>query len=174
MHHLIRTLFLLLMLTVQSTSFAGGYAGVGYVFSEVEPDNTSSSADVQALQFHFGSWFNSEGTFGGEFRAALGTSDDDINNVDVEIDRFFGAYLRGQFPNSMPLRPYGLIGLTRVETTEKAGGSSDDENYNGLSLGVGAEFTIQNNVFVSMELLSAVDSGGEEVQNFTLGIGGRF
>lgn len=174
MRSFFKTFLSFIFLSYAVNSVAGGYAGVGYVFSEVEPDNTSSSADVQALQFHFGSWFNSEGTFGGEFRAALGTSDDDINNVDVEIDRFFGAYLRGQFPNSMPLRPYGLIGLTRVETTEKAGGSSDDENYNGLSLGVGAELTIQNNVFVSMELLSAVDSGGEEVQNFTLGIGGRF
>ena len=65
--------------------------------------------------------------------------DDELTNgVDVEIDRYYGAYFRGQFPNTMPVRPYGLIGLTYMETTEENRfGSSDGENYKDISLGLG-------------------------------------
>ena len=153
---------------------AGGFAGVDYVFSTIEPDKTSGSADVDALQFRFGTWLNAERTFGGEFRAALGLNDDDINGVDVEIDRHYGGYLRGQFPGNVPIRPYGLIGVTRVETTEKLGADSDSEDYFGLSLGLGAEMDMQKNVFLTLEYLRAIDSGGDEISNLSLGIGGRF
>lgn len=172
MKHLL-TAMLLFCLPL-SVHAAGGFAGVDYVFSSIEPEKSSSSADVDALQFRFGTWLNAERTFGGEFRAALGLGDDEINGVDVEIDRHYGGYLRGQFPGNVPIRPYGLLGVTRVETTEKRGASSDSEDYFGLSLGLGAEMDVQKDVFVTLEYLRAVDSGGDEISNLSIGIGGRF
>lgn len=165
----------LLFLTLPAlASAAGGFAGVDYVMSNIEPDKSTSDADVDALQFRFGSWLNTAQTFGGEFRAALGLGDDKIGTARVEIDRHYGAYLRGQFPDNMPIRPYGLVGLTRVETTVKVAGNSDSEDYSGLSLGLGAEMTVQQNLFVTLEFLRAVDSGGDEISNLSLGFGGRF
>ncbi len=153
-------------------ALAGGYASIGYAFSNIEPEDRTSDADVDALQFSYGSWLNPEGTFGGEFRAALGISGDqlDSNGSELEIDRYFGAYMRGQFPDTLPVRPYGLLGFSRVETT--LGNTSDD--YNDLSLGIGADMTVAQNVFVSLEFLRLVDRSDAEVSNLTLSVGGRF
>lgn len=149
---------------------AGGYASIGYAFSNIEPEDTTADADVDALQFSYGSWLNPEGTFGGEFRAALGIGDDRINGTEVEVDRYFGAYLRGQFPDTLPVRPYGLLGFSRVETTVGPRG----EDHNDLSLGIGADMDVAQNVFVSLEFIRLVDRSDAEVSNLTLGVGGRF
>jgi opacity protein-like surface antigen len=95
--------------------------------------------------------------------------------VDLEIDRYYGAYFRGQFPNTMPVRPYGLIGATYVETTEKnAFGGSDGENYKDLSLGLGVDFTITKTLFINLEYMRVVDRSGDEITNLGLGLNGRF
>jgi opacity protein-like surface antigen len=95
--------------------------------------------------------------------------------VDLEIDRMYGAYFRGQFPNTLPVRPYGLIGVSYIETTANfPGGGSDGENYKDLSLGLGADITITNQIFLSVEYLRAVDRSGDEVSNLGFGINGRF
>ena len=155
---------------------ASGYAGLDIVSSKIEPDNTSSSAKPNALQFKFGTWINKDETLGGELRLGLGVGDDELsNNVDLEIDRMYGAYFRGQFPNTLPVRPYGLIGLSYIETTANfPGGGSDGENYKDLSLGLGADITITNQIFLSVEYLRAVDRSGDEVSNLGFGINGRF
>jgi len=155
---------------------ASGYAGLEIVSSKIEPDNTSASAKPEALQFKFGTWINRDETLGGELRLGLGIGDDELtNNVDVEIDRMYGAYFRGQFPNTLPVRPYGLIGLSYIETTANfPGGGSDGENYKDLSLGLGADITITNQIFLSVEYLRAVDRSGDEVSNLGFGINGRF
>lgn len=150
-----------------------GYAAFDYVFSELEPDRAGGSADVGALQFRFGAYMSPEQTFGYEVRAALGMDDDEIGSTknEVEIDRYYGAYFRAQFPQDFMVRPYGLLGLTRVETTETARGG---ENYTDISLGFGAEVTVDKNLFVSLEYLRAVDRSGDEMSNLSLGVGGRF
>ena len=155
---------------------ASGYAGLEIVSSKIEPDNTSSSAKPNALQFKFGTWINKDETLGGELRLGLGVGDDELsNNVDLEIDRMYGAYFRGQFPNTLPVRPYGLIGVSYIETTANfPGGGSDGENYKDLSLGLGADITITNQIFLSVEYLRAVDRSGDEVSNLGFGINGRF
>lgn len=168
-----KSLFALCLTLLCSSAMAGGYAGVDYVFSSIEPEDAGSDADVGALQFKFGTWFNAEGTFGGEFRAALGTTDDKIGNYEVEIDRYYGAYLRGQFPGNMPIRPYGIVGVTRVETTFD-NGRSDSEDYSDVSLGIGADMDITRDVFVTLEYLRAIDRSGDEVSNLSIGVGGRF
>ena len=154
---------------------ASGFAGIDVVSSEIEPDD-GGSADPTALQFKFGTWINRNETLGGELRLGLGMGDDELTNgVDVEIDRYYGAYFRGQFPNTMPVRPYGLIGLTYMETTEENRfGSSDGENYKDISLGLGVDVTITHNMFVSVEYMRVVDRSGDEVTNLGLGLNGRF
>ena len=158
-----------------SAAGASGFAGIDVVSSEIEPDD-GGSADPTALQFKFGTWINRNETLGGELRLGLGIDEDDLGRgTDVEIDRYYGAYFRGQFPNTLPVRPYGLIGLTRMETTENfPGGGSTGENYSGLSIGLGADVSLTDVVFVSVEYMRAVDSGGDEVTNLSLGLNGRF
>ncbi len=169
------TLGTLIALPAQAQS---GYVTMGYVLSDLEPKRARSSADVDALQFGFGGWFNAEQTFAAEGRIALGLGDDSFTNQNgirgkVEIDRYYGGYLRAQFPNTVPVRPYGLVGVTRVETTEKTNGSRG-RSYSDVSLGFGVDVRLDRNIFVTLEYLRATDSSSSEVTNLTLGIGGRF
>lgn len=168
----ISALLFSILLSLPLIGQCAGFAGADLIFSNIEPDNAGGrDADVTALQFKFGSWLNNENTFGFEFRAALGMDDDDVRGTEIEIDRYYGAYLRGQFPKDFVVRPYGIAGLTRVETTEKPGGS---ENYNDLSLGLGAEMNLTNSLFINLEYLRVIDRSGDEISNLGLGIGGRF
>jgi hypothetical protein len=166
-----RKILAALLLSAPLLGHSAGFAGVDVVFANLEPENTNRDADLTALQFKFGSWLNSEGTFGFEFRAALGMDDDEIGGVDVEIDRYYGGYLRGQFPSNFQVRPYGILGVSRVETTESPGGG---ENYTDVSLGLGAEMSLSSNLFVSLEYLRLIDRSGDEMSNLGIGIGGRF
>jgi opacity protein-like surface antigen len=158
----------------------GGFASLGYVLSTVEPPKATTDAEVDAIQFNFGRWFNAQRTFGVEGRAALGFGDDamrfaDGTRAEIEIDRYFGAYLRAQFPDTMPVRPYGLLGATRVETTETYGnGNTDSRNYSDISLGLGVDVTLDHNIYFTVEYLRAADRSNRQVSNLTLGVGGRF
>jgi outer membrane immunogenic protein len=159
-----------LLCTYASPALAsGGFAAVDVTSVRIKPAD-AANASVNAFQFRFGSAINQEGTLAGEFRAALGFGSETRNGERYEMNRLFGAYLRGQFPNSMPLRPYGLLGISRVETRQ--GGST--ENYNDLSLGIGVDYSLQHNIFVSLEYLRAIDRSKAEVSNIGLGIGARF
>lgn len=155
-----------------------GYVSMGYVMSDLEPKRARRDADVTALQFAFGGWFNPQQTFGAEGRIALGLDDDTFTNQNgmrgkVEIDRYYGGYFRAQFPNTVPVRPYGLVGLTRVETTERTAGSRS-RSYSDVSLGFGVDVAIDRNIYLFLEYLRVADRSSSEVTNLTLGIGGRF
>ncbi len=176
-----RTFLITLVLLVSPTLAAAssGYASLSYVFASVEPKDADSSADVNAVQFSFGSWLNPDSTFGVEGRIGLGFGEDsarfpDADNRDVEINRYFGGYARAQFPDTLPVRPYGLLGVTRVETTERLPDRSRSENYNDFSLGFGFDVTLDHNIYANLEFLRAVDRGTRQISFLSLGLGGRF
>ena len=155
-----------------------GYASLGYVFGSLEPRRSDNDASVNALQFAFGGWLNAQQTFGAEGRIALGVGNDTITFEDgsrqrVEIDRYYGGYLRAQFPNTVPVRPYGLLGATLVETSERGPGSRS-RTYSDISLGLGVELDIDRNIYLSLEYLRAIDRNSSELSNLTVGVGGRF
>ncbi|MEY1661075.1 outer membrane beta-barrel protein [Isoalcanivorax beigongshangi] len=155
-----------------------GYVSLGYAFTDLEPKHSRSNADVSTLQFTFGGWANRSQTLGAEVRLGLGLSNDKFRDNSgqrgkAEIDRSYGAYLRGQFPNTLPVRPYAVLGVTRVETTEKVA-RSRSRSYHDLSLGFGAELDVSHNVFVSLEYMRLIDRSSAEVSNLTFGVGGRF
>lgn len=160
---------------------AGGYAGLSYVASSIAPDHASDHANLSAIQFNFGTWLNQQGTLGVEGRIGLGVSHGEVHYQNsrgvrnVSIDRYYGAYLRAQFPDTLPVRPYGLLGVTRVETSEEdAGNAHHGENYNDLSLGLGVDVTITQQIFVSLEYLRVADHGGDQINHIGLGVSGRF
>jgi outer membrane immunogenic protein len=159
-----------LLLGLCATATAGGYAAADLVMSHIKPRATPGSGDVGALQFRVGTALNSNGTVSGEFRAALGVGSDTDTGLRYEMNRYFGGYVRAQFPDTLPIRPYGLLGLTRAETTI----DNNRERYNDLSLGIGADYTLTPDLFVSFEYLRAVDRSKAEISNIAIGLGARF
>lgn len=182
MKALLRGALIVSLLAVAGPTMAQGtgYASLGYVFSSVEPRRSNNDASVSALQFSFGGWFNPQQTLAAEGRIALGLGSDTIafdNPADrrrVELDRYYGAYLRAQFPNTVPVRPYGLFGTTLVETSERSDTAGRTRRYSDISLGLGVEVDLDSNIFLSLEYLRAVDRNSSEVSNLTVGVGGRF
>lgn len=170
---------LLLLVCPALAAASNGYAALSYVFASVEPKDADSSASVNAVQFNFGSWLNQDSTLGVEGRIGLGFNDDkarfpDSDSRDVEINRYFGGYARAQFPDTLPVRPYGLLGVTRVETTERLPSRSRSENYNDFSLGFGLDVALDHDIYANLEFLRAVDRGTRQISFLSLGIGGRF
>src|SRR5699024_1639455 len=90
-----------------------------------------------------------------------------------KVNRYYGGYLRAQFPNTLPFRPYGLLGLSRVETRESHPTRNRNKDYNDLSLGFGIDFDLDPNLYVYAEYLRLSDRSSSAVSNFTLGVGGR-
>lgn len=171
--------YVALMLTPLVGHTTGGFAALGYTLGQVEPGKARDHASVSALQFSFGTWLNGQNTLAAEGRVGLGITDDGIRFTDdsratVEIDRYFGGYLRAQFPDTLPIRPYGLLGVTRVETTESRQQRDRSRSYSDLSLGMGAEATLDHNIFLALEYQRAADRDTEEVSLFSISIGGRF
>ena len=160
-------------------SAGGGFASMAYVHSSIEPPDSNNKAKVDALQFNFGGWLNAQRTLGIEGRAALGFSDDTIRfengqRTKVEMNRYFGAYMRAQFPDTMPVRPYGLVGLSRAETTERDASGSSSRSYSDVSLGFGVDVTLDHNIYFTVEYMRLADRSSREISNLMLGIGGRF
>lgn len=176
---LVAALFLFAPVTVLAAG-VDGFAGLSYVQSSIAPDHARDHANTGAVQFNFGGWLNQQATLGVEGRIGLGAKSGNVHYLikgerDVSIDRYYGAYLRAQFPATLPVRPYGIVGVTRVETDEKdAAYIHHDANYNDLSLGLGVDLTITKQVFISVEYLRVADHGGDEVNHLGLGVGGRF
>lgn len=157
-----------------------GYVGLSYVASSIQPNHATDHANTGAVQFNFGTWFNQQQTFGAEGRVGLGLGHGNVSYRDkgereVSIDRYFGAYLRGEFPTGLPLRPYGLLGITRMATTEKDhAGSNHDSNYTDLSLGLGVDIDLTPKIYVDVEYLRVADHDGERIDNISFGVNGRF
>ena len=168
----------LLALASPSLAQGAGFVSLGYAFGSLEPRGASNDASVEALEFSFGGWINPQQTLGAEGRIALGVGNDritfdDSSRREVELNRYYGAYLRAQFPNTVPVRPYGLFGATRAETTERGTGSRG-RSYQDISLGLGVDVDLDRNIYLTLEYLRAVDRSSSQLSNVTIGVGGRF
>lgn len=180
MKTVLRAVLALSLLALASPSLAqnSGFVSLGYVFGSLEPRRSNNDASVEALEFSFGGWLNAQQTLGAEGRIALGLGSDRITFEDstrrkVELNRYYGAYMRAQFPNTVPVRPYGLFGVTRAETTERDV-SSRSRAYQDVSLGLGVDVDIDRNIYLTLEYLRAVDRNSSQLSNVTIGVGGRF
>lgn len=168
--------WLLVIVTMLPLSaLANGFVGIDFVSSKVEPRSSNNDASPQAMQFKMGHWFNREQTFGAEGRIGLGLNDSRLQgNTKLEINRTYGAFVRGQFPNTVMVRPYALLGVNRIETTIKSDGGRSSDNMSDLALGFGADIDISPVIFASVEYLRAVERSNRRVSNLSFGINGRF
>ena len=157
-----------------------GFAGLSYVTGSIAPNHATDHANVGALQFNFGGWLNQSATLGVEGRIGLGIKKGNVHYTtkgerEVNIKRYYGAYFRAQFPDSLPVRPYGLIGANRIETDEKdAGHAHHGKGYTDIGLGMGVDVKLARQVYVNLEYLRAADRKGYQVNLFGVGINGRF
>lgn len=104
----------------------------GYKFDEFMGNSMGMNAAIEA----FYGWSNAD-------------DDDDIVAASVEKDHEWGINFRpGLSFLSMgtAINPYGIIGYRRTNFDASAAGVSDDEDFDGLDLGIGTELVAWGNV----------------------------
>lgn len=159
-----------------TVSAEDNYFGGNLAFIEYSEDGVSDDASLTALYGRVGTHFNEN--FSGEIRAGMGVGDDSVDvlgfDVDVELEHFFGAYLRGGFQAGPALYPYAILGYTRGEVKASVGGFSDTLTESDMSYGVGADFSINDSTIVNLEYLSYLDKDEAEISGFTIGLAKKF
>ena len=171
------TPFILLTLVSGSALAANpqkAYVGAQYAmitYSESGVPNYNPAALVIRGGYNFSKYLGVEGRIG------FGISDDTQNvsgfDVKLEVDNIYGAYAVGRLPLAKSFDLYGVAGFTSGSLTASAAGISVSETENDLSLGIGAEFFLQN-VSFSLEYMSYMRKSNFDVSAFGLGVNYNF
>jgi len=155
-----------------------GYAGANLNFLDLDysQNGINDDASLTAGTFRLGAQINKY--LSGELRAGMGFSDDTVNisgyKVDIELDSFFGAYLRGGFPVTEKIYPYAVFGVTRGKLTASFQGFSESDSETDTSFGVGVDFTLIDQVTLNVEYMSWFDKDGAEIDGFSVGASTAF
>ncbi len=149
------------------------YGGLGFVFLDYSEEGVDEDLSLTAIYGRIGSQFNEN--FSGEIRAGFGVGDDSVDilgiDVDLELDTFFGAYLRGGIPVSETFSPYAVVGFTRGELTASASGfGSESESETDVSFGLGADITANDDVVLNLEYMNYLDKDGVEIDGFAFSV----
>ena len=152
-------------------------AYVGFSFSQVDYFDTVDTYDLNAGVWRLGTNFNEN--FSGEIRAGFGVSEDAVNlgtlDVNVGLDRVYGAYLRGGIPVFDSFFPYVVVGYTRGKISVSAPGfPSVSTTESDTSFGLGLDFDVSESITVNAEYMNYFDKDEAEIDAFSLGIIFRF
>lgn len=157
-----------------AASAADMYAGGGVAVLDAD------EVTLNAVYGRFGAFFNEN--ISAEARLGLGVGDDSTNyegfDTKVELDNFYGVYLRGGIPAGEIFYPYAVLGYTKAKAStstsvfgETFSGSDSDSD---LSYGVGADFAVTENLKINAEYLSYIDKDELELTGFSVGVAFSF
>lgn len=94
-------------------------------------------------------------------------------SVDLEIDNFYGAYVRGMLPTGT-FTPYGLLGWTKGKLTASASGFSISGSDSDLSYGIGADAWLSKTTALNFEFGRLIKGDGYKVDGLSVGIAFKF
>lgn len=173
---------ILVVALVACTSLAvhaneGTYFGVSFYNVAYEEDGVPE-VNPTALGFKVGNQVNPN--FAIEGRFGIGLAEDSAVvfgiPVDVDVDNFFGVYVKGVAPLSDAFSIYGLLGYTRGELTASVPGTdiSVTESDSDLSFGFGADIDVSRTVAVNLEWAKLFEGDGYEVTSTSVGLNFKF
>ncbi|ACV26180.1 porin family protein [Kangiella koreensis] len=143
----------------------GNYVGFG--LSQQGLDTGFFDADMMTLDGKVGTYFNEN--FSGELRLGLGVQDDTVFGTDVDIDNYYGAYVRFGAPVTDGFYPYAIAGYTNTKVGYSGGGSESESDF---SYGLGADMAITNDVDFTVEYMRYLDKDAGELDG--IGVGFKF
>lgn len=159
-----------LMASAADPYFGGNFALVEYS-EEGVPD-----ASLNAIYGRFGTYFGEN--FSGELRLGVGLGDDTVNadgaDVKLEVENFYGVYLRGGVPIGESFYPYAVIGYTKGKLKASVYGESFSDSESDASFGVGADFSFTDTLKLNLEYMNYIDKDGGELSGFALGLAKLF
>lgn len=159
-------------LSVGSQAMAEHYVGGNLSALQVEEDWSGENANLVALYGRLGTEFNQY--FSGELRLGTGIDDDKINGVTVELNHFYGAYVRGTLPVTNAFYPYVVVGVTRAELEAKVPGTAVSDSGSDVSFGVGTDIRLTSNTDLNLEYMNYYDKDNLSVDGISVGLTYRF
>lgn len=156
--------------SIASTSFSASAAELyaGGNFAVLDADEVT----LNAIYGRFGALFNEN--LSAEARVGFGVGDDTWGDAKVELDNFYGAYVRGGIPVGEIFYPYAILGYTKGKISVSGDGGSASFSDSDLSFGVGADFKVSDLLKINAEYLSYVDSDDVELTGFSVGVSFSF
>jgi len=149
------------------------YAGVQYGFGDFSARDLSKDFDPQVIVGRFGLRNNN---FALEARIGSGIQSDTqsipgTGDVDLYIDSLIGAYGIGHINLGESSSIYGLAGVTYLEASLRNQiGLSESVRDNGLSIGVGADYGVGENVTLNIEYTSYIIDSDVDLKVLGLGV----
>lgn len=172
-----RVLMFSSLISVTSASLAGeSYFGGGLAAVKYAEDGIDDEASMKALYGRFGSYLNEY--FSAEMRFGLGVDEGTVTervlgmsvDVDVELNHFIGAYIRGGVPVTSGFTPYVIVGFTRAEVEASLSGFSATADESDTSYGLGADIDVGESVKLNIEYMNYIDKDGGELDGVSIGL----
>ena len=158
----------------ESTDDEDIYAGVQYGFGDFSTSDISKDFDPQVIVGRFGLRKNN---FALEARIGSGIQSDSqtipgvLGDVDLYIGSLLGLYGIGHINLGESSSVYGLVGVTYIEASLRNSlGLSESDRDNGLSIGVGADYGVGENVTLNIEYTSYIIDSDFDLKVLGLGV----
>ena len=139
------------------------YIGIQYGSANTSFSGIPSDVDLDFLTLQLGVWMTDNASI--EVRIGTGNGDDSIGPVDLEIESIGGLYGTYHWNLGNHASIYGIAGWSDAALKVSGGGSSDQDDENGLSYGAGMRFSI-----LSVEYMRYLDTSDVEADAVSVGL----
>lgn len=162
------------------------YIGINLAAMQYAEDGFED-ATVSAIYGRLGKQYTE--TFAGEIRLGTGLGSDSVyapilhRDIDLEVQEFYGAYLKAGIPVAEKWYPYVLVGYTQISVESSVtymgpvssfGYISVEDKVDDFSYGVGADIEMTRDVKGSVEFISYADKDGAQFTSLSFGVSKAF
>ena len=162
-----KTLLALALAAATPLAFANGYVGGSYSTFDFSINGSNKELSVGAISVIGG--YQISDYVAVEARVGAGVGDDRFLGWTLELDNYFGAYVKAGMPIN-DFYPYALLGMTKGELSPSGYGLSDSD----MSYGVGLAYKVNDQVSLNAEYANMLDKGGVTIDGFTFGAAYHF
>ncbi len=153
------------------------YYGGNFNYIDYDTAGIADNGSLGSLTGRLGVRFNEY--FSSELRAGFGINDDSQEilgeDVDIDLDYMYGAYLRAGFPVTDYMYPYAIVGYTRNKVSVSVDDiGSRDEIDSDASYGVGVDFPFSDAFSINLEYMQIYDKHGIEIDGLSFGMQSTF
>jgi len=164
------------MFSLETAAESNFYAGIG--FSHINVNGAGGANDISPSSITLGTANAKIGAkvnkhLQGEIRVGTGIKDESVDafgvEVDLEIEQYYGVYLKAGVPDLESFFPHFIVGYTDIELKGSSGGLSLGVSDSDFSYGVGIDFKLSELAAINAEFINLYDD--ESKWNaFTLGL----
>jgi len=154
-------------------SDTGAYLGLAYSYTTTDintiDSNTEVGMDFSSVMFQAGYKFNSYIAVEGRYWLGLSSDDYTFANTIYDDNDFdaWGIYVKPMYPVTDAFNVYGLLGYGSSTTSSSIAGNPFTAEATGFSWGLGAEYSINENVAVFVDYVAfAKDDIGNDILKY--------